>query len=125
MISTSEENSPKREYNTKYRKNLANKIKLINNTQHYIQLFNIIKTDKNNNYSTNSNGIWIDLNILEDKTIVKIKNFLDSIISLDHNNNYTYKYKPYIENIFDTIGPKLSNHEKSLIKRIHLADQDN
>ena len=124
MSDTTEEK--KRIYNTEYRKKLTSKIKLLNTKQDYLKLFKIIKKDPNNNYSENNNGIWINLNILEDNTIKKVKKFLEKTLDLTSStDNYKYEYKPYIENdIENDIGPKLSNHEKSLIKRINLSEPD-
>lgn len=112
-----------RKYNTQFRKKLCNKIKLLNTKKDYLELFNIIKKDKKNKYSKNTNGIWLNLNNLSDKTIEKIKNFLSDTLDLTiSTDNFKYEYKPYIkENNNKIIGPKLSNHERSLIKRINLS----
>lgn len=67
-----------RKYNTEIRKKLVSKIDRLKNKENYIELYNIITNEIGNNYSSNRNGIFINLNILSDKTIEEIIEFLDN-----------------------------------------------
>lgn len=67
-----------RKYNTEIRKKLVSKIDRLKNKENYIELYNIITNEIGNNYSSNRNGIFINLNILSDKTIEEIIEFLNN-----------------------------------------------
>ena len=112
-----------RKFDTNYRKKLSNKIKMLNCKEDYLKLFKILQKEENFKYTKNNNGIWINLNVLQDKTIEKIRTFLIKTLDLTSSiENFKYEYKPYAEEkLNNTFGPKLSNHEKSLIKRINLS----
>mgnify|MGYP001410440057 CR=1 FL=1 len=53
------------------------------NKRHFINLFNIIQ-EHNSKYTTNMNGIFFNLNELNDNVLLLLKEYLDSI---DYNNN--------------------------------------
>ena len=83
-----EHNSSKiiRKYNTDFRKKLNNKIIKLKNKSDYIEIYNIIYNDIGNNYSTNRNGIFINLNTLSDNlktfrttTLVDIQKIMNNV----------------------------------------------
>ena len=62
---------------------IDNLILLKQNKRHFINLFNIIQENKSK-YTNNMNGIFFNLNELNNNVLLLLKNYLDSI---DYNNN--------------------------------------
>ncbi len=117
------EQKSSRKYNTEFRKKLLAKFEKIKNKDDLVQIYNIIVDDIGNNFSSNRNGIFINMNILSDKCIKNLMEFLED----KNNSNYTQSdtekinYKSYkfddVE-LINEMGHKLSNQEKNIIKRI-------
>ena len=61
-------------YNTIFRKKLVENLDKINDNIVLLEIYNIIIEDIGNNYSSNKNGIFVNLNILSD---ICIKNLID------------------------------------------------
>lgn len=82
----------------------------------YFKIFNFIE-QANIKYTENQNGIFVNLNDADDNTLFKIKEYIETITenrdinkSFIMNNNYT--------STLDTNPDiKLSNYEKSIIKK--------
>jgi hypothetical protein len=112
-----------RKYNTVFRKRLINRFEKIKDKTDYIIIYNIIIKDIGNNFSSNRNGIFINMNILSDNCIDKILEFINDKLNITniYSDSEKINYKVYKldegELITDRIH-KLSNHEKSIIKRI-------
>jgi len=112
-----------RKYNTVFRKKLINRFEKIKDKTDYIIIYNIIIKDIGNNFSSNRNGIFINMNILSDNCIDKILEFINDKLNITniYSDSEKINYKVYKfdegELITDRIH-KLSNHEKSIIKRI-------
>ena len=118
MSSTEEEK--KRLYNSKRRKKLSQKINKLNDKEQYIKIFKIINRDIGDNFSENKNGIWFNLNLLSDNAITEIIELLGTNLdtSITESEN-KFKYIPYdIDELGNLSGPRLSNHEKSLIRKM-------
>jgi hypothetical protein len=100
------------------KKILASKIANITNKKDYKEIFKIIH-ENNCNYIENDNGIYINLNILNDETLLKIKNFLEII---DNNKNIIPTPKEYIPYCSDDNSSdiKLSIQEKNLLKKFKI-----
>ena len=111
-----------------YRKKLVSKLEKLYGTNkdkrhqsELVAIYNIIIEDIGNNFSSNRNGIFINMNILSDNSIMKIENFIDnkeqsSILSTTQSETVS-------SNIWECkddteCGAKLSNQEKHIIKRI-------
>lgn len=111
-----------REYNSLFRKKLVSKFEKIKSKSELLDIYNIISEDIGNDLSTNQNGIFINMNILSDNCIKSLIDYIENKISHTTMQIDTEKinYKTYklddVENISD--GVKLSNQEKSIIKRI-------
>lgn len=111
----------KRKYNSEFRKKLVTKLDNIKDKSDLLIIYNIIVEDIGTNYSSNRNGIFINMNILSNKCIERLiefsnnKNNNDKIINNDKSNYNSYNVDD-IE-IISEIGPKLSNQEKNIIKR--------
>jgi predicted site-specific integrase-resolvase len=83
------ENKFARKYNTNFRKKIINKIEKINNKDYQIDIYNIIIQDIGNNFSSNRNGLFINLNLLSDNSISEINNYLENKlinIKIDNDN---------------------------------------
>jgi hypothetical protein len=112
-----------RKYNTIFRKRLINRFEKITDKTDYIIIYNIIIKDIGNNFSSNRNGIFINMNILSDDCIDKILEFINNKLNIPniYSDSEKINYKVYKldegEIITDRMH-KLSNHEKSIIKRI-------
>jgi hypothetical protein len=112
-----------RKYNTDFRKKLVSKFDKLKNKNEYIDIYNIIIEDIGTNFSTNRNGIFINMNLLSDNCIDKLIEFMDDKlnVTLTQTENEKVNYKSYkiddVE-IISEMGHKLSNQEKNIIKRI-------
>lgn len=114
-----------RTYNLQIRKKLLEKIKKIKDKSQLIEVFKIVNKDIGDNFSQNKSGIYFNLNILSDDTI-------GEIIEIVQNSNISETvsettvddkiiYKSYSENeldIYNSLGPRLSNQEKSILKKL-------
>ena len=114
----------KRLYNSIYRKKLLNKIDSIKDKNILINIYNFITIDIGNNFSSNTNGIFININILSNDCIKKINDYVDEIINLSMINNKNIEtvncsiYNSDDVEILSEFGYKFSNQEKNIIKRI-------
>ena len=97
------------------KKILASKIENITNKKEFKEIFKIIY-ENNCNYIENDNGLYINLNVLNDDTLLKIKNFLEVI---ENNKNIIPTPKEYIPYCSDdnSSDMKLSMQEKNLLKK--------
>lgn len=66
-----------KKYDYDEKKKIVYKIQQLKSKKKYIQLFNIID-ESYKDYTTNNNGIFINLNSLPEKTLDKVEDFLDS-----------------------------------------------
>ena len=114
------ENSNERKFNSLYRRKIVNKINRLKEKKDFITIFNIIQLELGKNISINRNGIFFNINVLSDSSIEKIESFLITISETVSESDTKIKYQPYsvdeLENV-NKLGPKLSNQEKSIIKK--------
>ena len=117
-----------KKYSYNDRKKLSTRVKEIKSKEDYVRLFKIINRDPNNKFTENSNGIWLDFKILEDETIEKVSKFLNKLSNKKKKNVdsvSSIEYVPYsADDIFNikNNGPKLSNYEKSILRRHKYSD---
>jgi molybdenum cofactor biosynthesis enzyme MoaA len=97
------------------KKILASKIENITNKKDFKDIFKIIY-ENNCNYIENDNGVYINLNVLNDVTLIKIKQFLEVI---ENNKNIIPTPKEYVPYCSDDNSSdiKLSIQEKNLLKK--------
>ena len=69
---------------------INNKIKQIIDKKLYIDIYHIIKNDDNFKPSLNNNGVYFNLNLLDDITLIKIDELLNNTIKPDVNNKLSY-----------------------------------
>jgi hypothetical protein len=79
-------------YNTNERKKIIKKFENIKDKTILKDLFIIITSDIKDNFSSNQNGIFINLNILKDETI---KQLLEYDLKTEPPNNTKIIYKSY------------------------------
>lgn len=116
-----------RKYNSHYRKKLVNKISKLNNKEDYIDIYNIIINDIGTNFSSNINGLFLNVNLLSDNCIEGINMLLDKKINnniqIPDNTSITLtSYKSIIADTISDSDYKLSNQEKNIIKRFRNAN---
>ena len=112
-----------RKSNSTIRKKLSDKIKKIKDKNELIKIFKIVNKDIGNNYSENKSGIYFNINLLSDNGIDEILNIIQSIENSDTQTDTCddkIKYTSYSDNnieLYNSLGPRLSNQEKSILKK--------
>ena len=112
-----------RKYNSARRKQLINKIELIKNKNVLIDIYKIIINDIGDDISSNSNGMFININILSDYCISEIIYCLNAFNKNNKNNNNFKNINCNLYNVEDinslieSKGHSFSNKEKSIIKK--------
>ena len=109
-----------RKFNSEYRRKLVTKLDKIlgitKNKSDSFNVYNIINEDIGTNFSTNRNGIFINMNILSDDCIQKLVDFIDTkhqystLSESEKQHNISYKsVKLEEEDYISGMGNKLSN----------------
>ena len=112
-------------YNSLYRRNLKDKITKLNNKKDYLFIYNIISKELETKFSVNKNGVYFNINLLNDNTIKELSDYILDKNETDTPNEITkIKYKTYYkENSSDlSYGNKFSNQEKTILKKLHQTD---
>ena len=119
------EEKSSRTYNLQIRKKLLEKIKKIKDKSQLIEVFKIVNKDIGDNFSQNKSGIYFNLNILSDDAIGEIIEIVQNSNISETVSETTVEdkiiYKSYSENeldIYNSLGPRLSNQEKSILKKL-------
>lgn len=118
------ENKINRKYNSIFRKNLKDKIAKLNSKNDYMYIYKIVSDELENKISINMNGVYFNINLLSDESIELINNFIsDKNDSEVNTEQQKIKYESYskettINNDF-LYGTKLSNQDKTILKRLH------
>jgi hypothetical protein len=124
MVKVINDNSPKCSYiDKKIISNRINKLHKIENKTDLINIYSIIKEDIIQNSTSNSDGIWFDFMDVQNKNILLVEQYLNNINVVQSESdisNIRYSNDEFKD--FENIGPKLSNHEKSLIKKIRISE---
>jgi len=114
-----------RKYSSTNRRNIVQKISKLKYKKDFVKIFNIIQTEIGKDLSINRNGIFFNINLLSDECILNLNNYLNEIsdcpTATATETDTKIKYQPYnIEEIINMnkLGPKLSNQEKSILKKI-------
>jgi len=117
-----EVNSTPRKFNSNFRTKIVLKISKLTHKKDFVNIFNIIQSEVGDEVSINRNGIFINVNILSDDTIEKLNEYLNentecgTVTETDNK----IKYKPYsVDDNMTSPTHKLSNHEKSILKKIN------
>ncbi len=120
----SSEHKP-RIYNSTFRKNLKDKITKLNNRKDYIYIYNLISKELESKFSVNKNGVYFNINLLSDDCIKTLSDYInekyDTDISTTEQSKIKYEtyYKETSESLDFSYGLKLSNQEKTILKKLH------
>ena len=116
-----------RKYDSYFRKKLLEKINSIKDKKVLLSILKIVKNEDENGYSQNKSGIFFNLNKLSDNSIKNIDNLIEkySLSNESETNDESLSdkiiYKQYsdADNLdqYDNLGPRLSNQEKSILKK--------
>ena len=112
-----------RKYSSSNRRNIVQKISKLKDTKDFVKIFNIIQTEIGKDLSINRNGIFFNINLLSDNCIQSLNNFLNEISDCPTvtETDTKIKYQQYnteeVDNV-NKLGHKLSNQEKSILKKI-------
>ena len=91
------------------KRKINDRIKNIKDKALFIQIYNILKIDDNFKPSYNNNGLYFNLNLLDDNTLIKINELINNDIKPDVKEQLSYN-SYYIE----TYENKLHNKLKSM-----------
>jgi translation initiation factor 2 beta subunit (eIF-2beta)/eIF-5 len=112
-----------RKYSSSVRRNIVQKISKLKDKKDFVKIYNIIQTEIGKDLSINRNGIFFNINLLSDECIDNLNNYLNELneCTTATETDTKIKYQAYntdeVENI-NKLGPKLSNQEKSILKKI-------
>lgn len=116
-----------RKYDSNYRKKLVNKINKLKNKEYYIDVYNIIISDIGTNFSSNINGLFLNVNLLSNKCIEEINIYLTDKLKEQNNiiNSIDISVSYYKSNEHNDSDVKLSNQEKNIIKKFRANEINN
>ena len=99
-------------YNNDFKKKLVSKLEELKDKDDYVNIFNIISS---NDYSSNSNGIFFNLNAFSDEVIEKLVDYLNENKNEKENETEPIVYTTYCnENgLF-----KVSNQDKQIMNNM-------
>ncbi len=121
----------KSKYDREKKLDLARKINKIKKKEYLMDIFNII-TNSSEDYTENTNGVFIFFHNLEDDVYEKLENYVNQIYKLhrkknsiksiinselsDGPNNFSDTF--FSDNVdFDSINKELSNKEKMIMRK--------
>lgn len=112
-----------RKFNSNFRRKIVLKISKLKEKKDLVNVFNIIQNELGKELSINRNGIFFNINLVSDTCIIDLEKYLSENTDLNTitETENKIKYKPYSVDELETVnklGPKLSNQEKSLLKKI-------
>ena len=117
-LNISQENLGKpRKYCSQFRKSLVLKISKLKLKKDFIKIYNIIYKELGSDISINRNGIFFNINILSNKCIEELDNIFKDI-AVNTDSEMKIKYPSYNTGDSETNNYKLSNQEKSILKKI-------
>ena len=112
----------KRIYSSGDRRKIVLKISKLKEKKDFVKIFNIIQLEIGKDLSINRNGIFFNINLLSDECIKTLHDYLNEIndITTVTESEPKITYQPYSvdDNNINKLGPKLSNQEKSILKKI-------
>lgn len=130
-----EDKNSSRKYDSNSRKKILEKINNIKEKKVLLSILKIVKKEDENGYSQNKSGIFFNLNKLSDTSIEEIGSIIEkydlSNESENNDENLSEKiiYKQYSDgdnlDYYDNIGTRLSNQERSILKKLNKNLTDN
>lgn len=104
-------------FNHQDKKEIALKIEKIRNKKYFKQIFKIIHEDEIK-YTINDNGVYVNINALSDTTLIKVKEFLETVDVTKNIIPVPKEYVPYCSDDYQSSDIKLSVQEKNLLKKL-------
>ena len=104
-------------YNTQFRKNIRDKLKEINNYDLFVEVYKLI-LNHNVIYSVNNNGIFFELNKLDDDIIECIMNLITNYEVDNEHIPLVYDNK-YDKKSYNEIYNNLSTKERIYLKKYY------
>ena len=103
-----------RKYNVEFRKKISSKLEKIKEKNYLIKIYNMILENSDNKFSSNSNGLFYDLNSFNDTLIESLNMFVDAT---NKDEGYSrIKYKTYTSDKSDDTD--ISNSDLKILKRM-------
>lgn len=103
------------------RKHIVESIENLKNDDDYKAIFEILTDDESILYTTNSNGVYLNLSIASDFTLERINKYLKKINKKKMNEIETdVNIIPYANTTKNDKTYKLSNYEKNILKQRNL-----
>jgi hypothetical protein len=113
--------SNKSKYSREDRKHMVELIENLKNAEDYVAIFEILMEDDSNTYTQNSNGVFLNLSTVSDKTLEKINKYLKKINKKREQEIEVDVYVIPTDNGTKTDRTyKLSNYEKNILKQRNL-----
>ena len=131
-------NNKGRIYDSSFRKKLMEKFNGIKDKKLLFKIYEVVRFDNEKNISKNKSGVYFNLNKLEDESVKKINDLMINYEKeISENVKYSEEenidqdkliYKQYSENDhledYDNLGPRLSNQEKSILKKFKTLNEN-
>ncbi|BCS83177.1 hypothetical protein QLL95_gp0946 [Cotonvirus japonicus] len=114
-------NYKKSKYSRDNRKHIVESIENLKNDEDYVEIFKILMRDEANSYTHNSNGVFLNLSLVSDKTLNQINKYINKLNN--NNNNHIEIDTDVIPNFGSAKNERtyrLSNYEKNIIKQRNL-----
>jgi hypothetical protein len=101
-------------YNNDFKKKLVSKLEELKDKDDYVNIFNIISS---NDYSSNSNGIFFNLNAFSDEVIEKLVDYLNE--NKKENENET-EPEPIVYTTYCNENGlfKVNNQDKQIMNKM-------
>lgn len=112
--------------NVKYsyddRKHIVQLIENLKNNEDYNEIFEILMNDKNlmndDSYTSNSNGVFLNLSVVTDETLNQIIKYLNKVNKRKKNHiDVDVDVIPNVNLAKNDRAYKLSNYEKNILKQ--------
>ena len=111
----------KSKYSREDIKHMVELIENLKNDEDYVAIFEILMEDNSNSYTQNSNGVFLNLSVVSDKTLQKISKYLKKINrKREQEIEVDVDVIPMANNSKTDRTYKLSNYEKNIIKQRNL-----
>ena len=113
--------SHKSKYSCEDRKHIVDLIGNLKKDEDYIKIFEILTDDDANSYTQNSNGVFLNLSVVSDKTLKKVELYLSKMNRKKINEiEMDTDVIPNVNTSKNDRAYKLSNYEKNILKQRNL-----
>jgi CRISPR/Cas system CMR subunit Cmr4 (Cas7 group RAMP superfamily) len=110
----------KSEYSHDDRKHIRSLIENLKNVKDYEKIFEILTADDSNSYTHNSNGVFLNLSSVSDKTLNRVYRYLKKINKRTSSTEEVDDFNIIPSENENEKAYKLSNYEKNILKQRNL-----